>query len=439
MSVSRPALRFSRFFAFVVAAGLTSVSLFAGQSFLRAAADSNVNQRYTIESISVGGVRVEKVKLPSSLRHRLTSMVGARCDMAMIEDIASDIRKELGLRSVNQHLFRGSQPDTIRVNFEVVKREFAFDLAVPKFLFHSKQGFSGEADASTHAGQNTFTLGAVSNGDDQTERFTGIVARYEDSKLFTEKLRFGVGFEDFHEQWTDSTRGALAYAGSQSGLDLYRSRRDIAPELTFAPIKSVTISAGVSLEQMQSENPLIGMRSANAATVDVTFGRKTEGDAAQQTLSAKYSLRMGLRGMGSDYAYSRHVVSLRYDVKSGRQTASDELTGGAIGGDAPLFERFVLGTSSTLRGWDRYAINPLGGTRTIHNSLTYGYRFGERTAEVFYDMGSLWSPGAANSGQGTGLRHSLGVSYRQKIFVLTMAFPVVEGRISPVFMAGMNY
>ena len=69
------------------------------------------------------------------------------------------------------------------------------------------------------------------------------------------------------------------------------------------------------------------MRSANAATVDVTWGHKTEGETAQQTVNAKYSLRMGLHGLGSDYSYSRHVVSLRYEVRSGRQTATDELTG----------------------------------------------------------------------------------------------------------------
>jgi outer membrane protein assembly factor BamA len=114
--------------------------------------------------------------------------------------------------------------------------------------------------------------------------------------------------------------------------------------------------------------------------------------------------------------------------------ASEEIMGGTIAGNAPSFERFVLGTSSTLRGWDRYSLDPLGGTRVVHNSLTYGYRVGEGTAQVFYDCGALWD--AERAAQ---LRHSVGVGYRQGVFVLTMAFPVVEGRITPVFMAGMNY
>ncbi len=94
----------------------------------------------------------------------------------------------------------------------------------------------------------------------------------------------------------------------------------------------------------------------------------------------------------------------------------------------------VLGSSSTLRGWDRYAIDPLGGTRIVHNSLTWGYQLGEGTAEVFYDAGAFW-----NGSRPSPLRHSLGARYRQGIFFMTMAFPVIEGRIAPVFMAGMNY
>ena len=415
-----------------------NASLLAGQALLRAAAETNVNQRYTIESVSIAGVRVEDAKIPGRLRQRLNELIGARCDVATLEDLATELRKELHLREVNQHLLRGSQPDRIRVNFEVVKKSVNFDISVPKFLYHSKQGMSAEVEASTHVRQNTFTLGVVSNGDDLTERFTGLKARYEDTHVGSDKIRFAIDFEDYHEKWNGATRTALLEPGpaadSMPGLDLYRSRRNIAPELTFALNRNLPISAGASVEQMESENPAIGARSANALIADVHYGRKIEGDSIQQKFDGNYSLRVGTRGLGSDYSYSRHMVTLRYELKSGRQTASDEFTGGGISGDAPLFERFVLGTSSTLRGWDRYSIDPLGGSRVVHNSMTYGYQFGEATAEVFYDSGALW-----HTSRSAQIRHSLGVGFRQGIFVLTMAFPVVEGRISPVFMAGMNY
>ena len=44
---------------------------------------------------------------------------------------------------------------------------------------------------------------------------------------------------------------------------------------------------------------------------------------------------------------------------------------GGITGEAPLFERFTLGDSSTLRGWDKYDIAPAGGDRVGHLSVEY--------------------------------------------------------------------
>ena len=64
----------------------------------------------------------------------------------------------------------------------------------------------------------------------------------------------------------------------------------------------------------------------------------------------------------------------------------------------------------------------------------YGYRIGEGTVEGFYDAGSVWQR------QGPAvLRHSVGFGYKQGIFILTTAFPIRNGRVEPVFMAGMNY
>ncbi len=75
--------------------------------------------------------------------------------------------------------------------------------------------------------------------------------------------------------------------------------------------------------------------------------------------------------------------------------ASDAFTAGAVSGDAPLFDRFVLGTSTALPGWDRFQIDPLGASRIVHNEMSYGYRIGEGTVEAFYDAGSVWQGRAA--------------------------------------------
>lgn len=401
--------------------------LHAGQSFLQVAAETNVNQRYTIESISIGGVQIENTKLPSSLRSRLAALVGERCDVERLQNLAVDLRRELHLRAVSQRLLRGSQPDRIRVNFEVVQTDVAFDVSVPKFLYHSQQGWSAELDARARAGKNTMSVGVLSNGDDLTERYSGISARYENARLGTDRVRFGLAFEDYRTQWSNSTLRA------SPDFDLYRTRRNVAPEVTFAIARPLTVSAGLSFEEMKLNTG--GSLASNAITGEVHYGHRFEGNGAlQQKLDARYNLRAGARSLGSDYAYSRHSVSVRYEIKSGRQTASDEFTAGAIEGHAPSFERFILGSSSSLRGWDRYNLDPLGGNRVIHNSVTYGYQMREGTGEAFYDSGALWQ-----SGHITPVRHSAGIAWRQGVFVIAMAFPLVEGKFSPIFMAGMNY
>ena len=57
-----------------------------------------------------------------------------------------------------------------------------------------------------------------------------------------------------------------------------------------------------------------------------------------------------------------------------------------IAGRAPLFERFVLGNASTLRGWNKYELDPAGGNRMVHNSVEYRYG----AFQAFYDTGAVW-------------------------------------------------
>ena len=436
-----PGMSLPAFFAVAViffTAPLFVTPLSAGQAFLRAAAETNVNQRYLVESVSLAGVEVAKLAdaaLPFPLRSRLFGLVGQRCDTAILEDLSTEIRKQLHFRAVTQHLSRGSEPDRIRVDFAVVQRDLAFEISLPRFLYHSRQGFSGELEASTRARGNSLMFGAVSNGDDLTERFSGMKARFDSAGLGSDNLRLHIAFEDYHQQWASETLQAAAQ--TDSGM-MYRARWNVAPSLTYTPARSVTLAVGTSFQRMESATPGTATLMANAATFGAHFGHMIEGEVVQQQIEGKYDLRLVSRMLGSTYAYARHLISLRYEVKSGRHRAAEEFTGGSIAGNAPLFDRFVLGTSSSLRGWDRYEIDPLGGSRVVHNELSYSYRIGDRTGdktvEAFYDSGALWQTDRAAK-----LRHSVGVSYRQGVFVMTMAFPLRDGRVEPVVMAGMNY
>ncbi len=415
----------------------TVSSLAAGQAFVRDVASANVNQRYSIESISLGGVeleRMEPAKLPAGLRSRLTALIGQKCDMTALAELATEIRQELHFRTVTERLLKGNAPDMVKVDFDVVGGGVAFEVTVPKLLFTSQERATGELDAVIGFRGNTVTVGAVSNGDDLIERFSGLTARFDSAALGTDRLHASVAVEDYREQWNTATRDAVA-----SDADLYRSRWNVAPQLTFAVARPVTVSIGASFEGMESETPGAGHSSANAGTLEVRYGHKIEGGPMQQHVEAKYSLRVATRALGSTYAYARHIISFKYEARSGRHVASDAFTAGEISGDAPLFEQFVLGTSTALPGWDRFQIDPLGASRIVHNEMSYGYRIGEGMVEAFYDAGSVWQGGRPAIQQPAVLRHSVGFGYKQGIFILTTAFPIRNGRVEPVFMAGMNY
>ena len=415
----------------------SAATLCGGQSFLQAVTESNINNQYLIESVSIAGVPVSdadsatSARLSQPLGERLLALVGERCDIATLENLAAEIRKELHFGPVTEHLSKGTAPDRIKVDFEVVQKDVSFDVSLPKFLYRSEQNFTGEVDASAEVKQNKFAFGLVSNGDDLTERFSGLTARFDSAPLFpAHTVRFAVVFEDYHEKWNPTTRAAVV----DTGLDLYHSRWNVAPQAVFALARPLEVSLGASFEQTQSESPAIGGRSANAVTANVHYGHKIERSRVQQQIDARYNLRVATRALASTYAYARHMVSAKYEAKSGRHTASDEFIAGSIDGQAPLFDRFVLGSSSTLPGWNRYDLDPLGGSRVAHNQIAYGYRTSRGTVETFYDTGSVW-----DAGQAIKVRQSIGAAFRKGIFLLALAFPLGSGHAEPVFMAGMNY
>lgn len=101
-----------------------------------------------------------------------------------------------------------------------------------------------------------------------------------------------------------------------------------------------------------------------------------------------------------------------------------------IDGNAPLYERFVLGDSTTLRGWNRFDLDPLGGSHVIHGSVDYRYR----VLQVFYDTGAVW-----DQAQDREQKQSVGVGFKKEAFQLAVAFPVRAGHADPIFYAGMSF
>jgi len=398
--------------------------------------DLNVNSRYTVESVDVSD---QHYRLSTAILDEMHRLIGARLNDEAVKRLASRIRGELRAHDVTFKLLRGGNPESVRVLFEVEKGQSDFDVSIPKFAYNSRQGWTGEGEATARIGANEFTVAGISDGDSLAERFTGIQAKYQLLSAGTDRIKLAFEFDGYHEQYNNATIAALASGADASslGAGAYRSRMNFEPSATFVLAKPLTLTVGLSFEQMQ---PLSAAPSESANAVINTLRyheRWTDSDDINQELDAGYNLRAATKFLGSDLGYTRQAINVRYVLVRGHQSVELALLAGLIYGQAPLFERFVLGDSTTLRGWNKFDIDPLGGNRMVYGSVTYGYRI----VRVFYDTGAVWDQGSTPEDRrsvGIGVSTGMGV-FQKGAVLLAVAFPIRQGRTEPVFIAGMNF
>lgn len=397
----------------------------------------NVNSRYIVEAVDLNGYN--SAKLSDPLKDRIEALIGRPYDTEAIEEIAGQLRKEIRAKAVAAHIARGSNQESIRLVYDVTRRTAGLDISVPKFLYHSKQGWSGQVDATATVSRNqTVAIGMVSDGDEMVERYTGFNARYDNTHIGTDKVRFQFLFESYHEQWNGATTNAIENPWSmtrQEALqspDIYRSRKNFQPLVTFVVAKPLLLTVGASFTELSEDIPAIRPESSHALLVGLRYHKQfgTTEDILQ-TVDSTYEFKSAFQGIGSDFVYTKHRWQAGYSWTKGHSTITDVVSAGYISGRAPVYERFVVGTSSLLRGWNRYEIDPVGGNRLLHNSVEYRYKM----AGVFYDCGSLW-----NFGRVPTLLHSVGIGIHQSIFSVAVAVPIrSDGRFEPTLLVGMNY
>ncbi len=181
---------------------------------------------------------------------------------------------------------------------------------------------------------------------------------------------------------------------------------------------------------MQYQFPAARTEAANAVITTLRYDRLLEESGpSKQRLEAGYGLRAATRALGSDFVYARHTADFGYTLWRGNHKVTERFHTGGITGSAPLFDRFVLGNSTTLRGWNKYDLVPLGGNRVVYNSVEYRYR----AFQVFYDVGAVWL-----AGRDAAPKHSAGAGVHIGDLALLIAFPIRNGRVEPVFIAGLN-
>ena len=263
----------------------------------------------------------------------------------------------------------------IRVVFEIFEEPWIrFAPTRSKLVYHAQQGWSGVLDIpmSRSRSRHRFTAGLAFNDiDELIEEYSGFRLAFESRMIGTE--RFGARFEfsRYEQSWEDATLSALAL---NPGLpELYRSRLTVEPTATFAFNPSVRINGGLSITELESltqrarftDGERVGRRHQRRPSLGVEGRTSIRGrrpaiscgppwtDSAAISSTSDTS---GRRAISSTSARARRIASLSL---------------GYISGNAPLFERFSLGNSLTLRGWDKYDIAPLGGERMFHSSVEY--------------------------------------------------------------------
>jgi hypothetical protein len=393
--------------------------------------DDNVNGRYIVERADIVGVPDDQ--LPQALRDELESLVGQRLDSGEAERVQARIERELPRYELSRRIQRGSEPGRIRLVYEASKREtpqwLRFEPLKVNALFHSEQGWGSYLDLAIGDRNIRFTpIVAIDNADDLVEEYSGWGLRFETRKLGTRRLGASLEWTRFEQDWRSATLDVLATTPAIPAP--YETRSTFTPLVKFALTPDLTVAGGVSISELEPLAPAVDSRMANAAVGSINFDRRwTDRSSGDHRVDASFDVRSGTRNLESDLTYRRYFGQASYRYDAGRHHLQAVGLIGGITGDAPLFERFTLGDSRTLRGWDKYEIAPAGGDRVVYSSLEYRYT----GVSLFLDVGSVWDVNKEKR-----IRVSTGFGLHAGPTFLTVGFPLNTENLSAIVSLGLR-
>ncbi len=206
--------------------------------------------------------------------------------------------------------------------------------------------------------------------------------------------------------------------------------------MTFALTRHIRFGGGVSITELEPLSELETLSSAsesqmaNAVVVSVGYDQEwAPASGGSHRAHASFTRRAASEKLESDLVYTRYVIHGGYRYQWAKHSVLLSASGGGISGDAPLFERFSLGDSLTLRGWNKYDIAPTGGDRMYHASVEYRYR----GLALFLDSGSVWDHGTEARA-----RFAAGVGLHPGPVFFTLGFPLNTDDLHPVFTMGFR-
>jgi hypothetical protein len=396
---------------------------------------ANINAKYIVEVADVRGV--PKSALSPELRADLQAMTGQTLDSDLAERLELRLKSAFPEYDVERRTLRGSQPGTINVRYQLRRAEWSrwlrFQPLQSHVTYHSDQKWGALIDVPIGGRDVRVTpIFAIDTTDDLIEEYSGYGVRFETRKLGTERLGVSLEGSWFDPKWRPSTLAALA---SDPGIPgAYGKRSTFTPLLSFAVTRHLTLTGGASLvelEPLESAVPSPGSSAANAVVGSLSYQQRRDRDAGgRHEFNAALTVRSGTRSLESDFIYTRSLGQAAYSFRSGRHRVLLSGMAGVIDGGAPLFERFALGDTRTLRGWDKYKIAPAGGDRMAHASVEY--RFG--VLAMFLDSGSVWNDGTTRK-----LRVSTGLGFYAGPFFMTAGVPLNTGERRATFAIGLRF
>ena len=371
-------------------------------------------------------------RIGQALRDEIQALVGKKYDPEAAEDIARRLREGLHGYRVSVKVRRGDETERVKVVFEAERyRRYRFEVGLAPLLYTTEDAFSLAILPGFETHHNVFRFGFVTDANDLLERNTGWVFRYEHRKVGTNVLQVGVKYDYYDPSWQPETETALAFTPSLPGT--YDTREVFTPSISVLPIPDLKVTFGASFQTLKMELPAPFDQASHAFTFGVQYRKEVwRRHGPHHWIGADYSLRDASRRLESDFLYTRHWVAGDYTVRVRRQEFGAHFQGGHADGAPPLYERFSIGSATTLRGWDKFEVAPVGGTRLLYGSLEYRYR----PFELFYDFGTAWDPAL---GQAADWKHSMGIGlhWRNGFFV-SLGVPLRYHGVTPVFLFGFR-
>lgn len=406
---------------------------------------NNINSRYIVDAIQFEGM---KVRISDELNGELQKMVGENVNSVQLDNLRDRIGRESGISDVivTWKLQRSSAPQHVNVVYEVRRARSTLNFHAARGTYHSRQGFGGEILGMryTYIPIGTFTFSMLNTTEELIERYAGYSTGYSLELGGRPRFRFGVDYSSFRSQWKTNTLEADTLSALSPGL--YRLRDTLSGFVDVrSPLNRSMLlggSARVEFTELDMQSPDLSFQKSNVlrGSLYSSYARRTDIERLEWRWS--YEGAAGTAAIDSDFIYSRHEVKFELHYSRRSHGIEANFVAGRIGGNAPMYERFSIGNARTLRGWNKYEINPLGGDRMLYGSAGYRYKI----ITGFYDIGSVWEHQESSIlRQSAGFRlggrrcRNILILPHPDCFSMTVGFPIHGGDARPSFILGMGF